>query len=176
MLILISTMKIFICCLVFLRGAWVSPNLAGRRVGGQRLLQATRQQSVGAQKANHYIVTKYETGQHNIGFHFDKPKDIAPSSATSASLITVVKTGECGRPFELRMRAGEGERQESIRPFFSQALEPETAVIMTLEANLKTQHSVPVVEQAGPSGSIVFRTITRTVTAAALQRKLDTLQ
>jgi len=41
--------------------------------------------------------------------------------------------------------------------------DPGTAVIMTLEANLMTQHGVPEVEKAGPSSSCVFRTITERV-------------
>lgn len=108
---------------------------------------------LGFPKANHYIVTRYVDGQHNIGFHSDKIKDIAPDS-----LITVVKTGSHGRPFELCWPG------EEARPFFSKVLVPGTAVIMTVEANLQTKHGVPVVEEAGPSGSVVFRTISTTVT------------
>ena len=48
-------------------------------------------------------------------------------------------------------------------PFFDEVLEPGTAVIMTLEANLRTQHGVPEVDDSGPSGSLVFRTITEIV-------------
>ena len=116
--------------------------------------------SHGFDEANHFIVTKYQDGKQNIGFHSDKAKDIKPGS-----LITVVKIGSCGRPFEIRRLAVEGEKQNKIKPFFSQILAPGTAVIMTLEANLSTQHGVPVVDgDCGPSGSIVFRTITKKVT------------
>ena len=53
-------------------------------------------------------------------------------------------------------------RQSKVKPFFSQVLAPGTAVIMTLEANLETQHGVPELKtKVGPSGSIVFRTITK---------------
>jgi len=104
--------------------------------------------SLGRPRANHYIITKYEDGQHNIGFHSDKAKDIDPES-----LITVVKTGSHGRPFELCFPGQEKS------PFFSRVLAPGTAVIMTVKANLLTKHGVPVVEESGPSGSIVFRTI-----------------
>ena len=106
----------------------------------------------GVPRANHYIVTAYEDGQHSIGWHFDKPDSIDPDS-----IITVVKLGATGRPFALR-RLGETE------PFFNQVLEPGTAVIMTMQANLATQHSVPEVPEAGRSGSIVFRTITESYT------------
>ena len=43
---------------------------------------------------------------------------------------------------------------------------------MTLEANLETKHGVPVVEEAGPSGSIVFRTITTTVSRRQAEKEL----
>ena len=100
-------------------------------------------------KANHYIVTKYEDGQHNIGFHSDKARDIEPGS-----LITVVKTGGHGRPFAVCLP---GHEQA---PFFCEVLAPGTAVVMTLDANLATKYAVPVVdEECGSSGSIVFRSI-----------------
>ena len=51
-------------------------------------------------------------------------------------------------------------------------LAPGTAVIMTLEANLKTKHGVPAVAEAGSSGSIVFRTITDRVAWATLEKEL----
>ena len=98
--------------------------------------------------ANHYIVTRYSDGNDHIGWHSDKPRDIAPGS-----LITVVKTGAHGRPFEMCLPGQE------TSPFFSEVLAPGTAVIMTLEANKATMHRVPMVNEAGPSGSIVFRTI-----------------
>ena len=123
---------------------------------------------VKAFRANHYIITRYEDGQHNIGFHFDKDVDIE-----SGSLITVVKTGHHGRPFELRRRARSDESQDSIKPFFSQVLEPGTAVIMTLAANLATQHGVPVVEEeCGASGSIVFRSITKVISPNELIKRI----
>ena len=157
----------------------------------------------GFPESNHYIITEYVDGDHHIGFHFDKPRSIC-----KGSLITVVKTGECGRPFQVRelvnVRNAQGEdlealkgrhraetrqancegllsvteRQEkelralkkdqdsaqsSTQPFFDEVLEPGTAVIMTLEANLRTQHGVPEVSDSGPSGSLVFRTISEVV-------------
>jgi hypothetical protein len=116
---------------------------------------------IGFPEANHYIITKYQDGQHNIGFHSDKAKDIALNS-----LITVVKTGSHGRPFELCFP---GQEQT---PFFSQVLAPGTAVIMTLEANLQTKHGVPVVSDAGPSGSIVFRTISTLISPEQAAKEL----
>ena len=48
-------------------------------------------------------------------------------------------------------------------PFLDQILAPGTAVIMTHEANLLTQHGVPAVNEAGPSRYLVLRTITERV-------------
>ena len=110
--------------------------------------------------ANHYIVTRYVGGQHGIGFHTDKPKDIAPGT-----LITIVKLGECGRPFRIRWL---GEK----KPFFDRVLAPGTAVVMTLEANLQTEHAVPVVAECLTTGSIVFRTIKTVVPVAKMLRSI----
>ena len=51
--------------------------------------------------ANHFILTHYVDGKHSIGMHFDKPKSIE-----KGSLITIVKTGEHGRPFRLETLDG----------------------------------------------------------------------
>ena len=112
--------------------------------------------------ANHYIATRYSNGKDNIGWHSDKDNDIAPGS-----LITVVKMGAHGRPFEMCLPG------EEKSPFFSAVLAPGTAVIMTLEANLTTKHQVPVVNEAGPSGSIVFRTIKTVVSHTTLAMELS---
>jgi len=123
--------------------------------------------ALGCDEANHFIVTKYENGEHNIGWHYDKDRDIAADS-----LISVIKTGAHGRPFELRHRRADQKAQQAEPPFFSRVLAPGTAVIMTVAANLATQHSVPVVDDVGSSGSIVFRTITTRVAHDELTRKL----
>ena len=111
----------------------------------------------GAQRADHYIVTKYKDGEENIGWHSDKKKDIAASGPHGTSLITVVKIGNCARLFGVREAPAKG--QKAKEPLFCEPLQPGTAVIMTTEANLMTQHAVPKVEKAAASGSIVFRTI-----------------
>ena len=114
---------------------------------------------LGFPRANHFIATHYIDGQHSIGDHFDKPKSIAPES-----LITVLKTGEYGRPFRLTWLDG--------TLIFEKVLMPGTAIMMTLEANLRTKHGVPAVDEAGPSGSIVFRTIDDQVSWAQLEHKI----
>ena len=115
--------------------------------------------------ANHYIATRYSNGKDNIGWHSDKDDDIAPGS-----LITVVKMGAHGRRFEMCLSG------EEKSPFFSKVLAPGTAVIMTLEANLTTKHQVPVVNEAGPSGSIVFRTIKTVVSHDTVAKELSKRQ
>ena len=125
---------------------------------------------IGAQRANHFIITKYKDGEHNIGFHSDKPHDIAASGADGLSLITVVKIGDCARPFAVRNFPAKDTKAEA--PFFLEKVEPGSAIIMTMEANLLTQHGVPPVDEAGPSGSIVFRTITKTVSMAETAKEL----
>ena len=125
---------------------------------------------MGAQRANHFITTQYADGEHNIGFHSDKVRDIARSGADGLSLITVVKIGDCARTFAVRNFPAKGAKPEP--PFFCEPIEAGSAIIMTLEANLKTQHAVPEVEEAGPSGSIVFRTITKTVSIEGVAKEL----
>ena len=115
--------------------------------------------------ANHFIVTHYVDGEHNIGMHSDKPKSIRPGS-----LITVIKTGEHGRPFRLELLPKEGEKTGAV--LMDRVLPPGTAVIMTLEANLATKHGVPAVSHAGPSGSVVLRTIDERVSWAQLDTEL----
>ena len=61
---------------------------------------------------------------------------------------------------------------EEKTPFFSQTLAPGTAVIMTLKANLQTKHGVPVVAEAGSSGSIVFRTISTLISPKQAAKEL----
>ena len=119
----------------------------------------------GLPSANHYIATRYSDGKDNIGWHSDKDNDIAPGS-----LITVVKMGARGRPFEMCLPG------EEKSPFFSAVLAPGTAVIMTLEANLTTKHQVPVVNEASPSGSIVFRTIKTVVSHDTVAKELSKRQ
>ena len=120
-------------------------------------------ESEGYSAANHFIVTHYIDGEHSIGMHYDKPRSIAKQS-----LITIVKTGAHGRPFRLERKDG--------TLLMEHVLAPGTAVIMTLEANLATKHGVPAVEEAGSSGSIVFRTITDHVRWGQLKKKLAQLK
>lgn len=113
-------------------------------------------------QANHLIVTHYKDETHSIGRHYDKPQSIKPNS-----LITIIKTGECGRRFYL------ANRDDPDNPIFNSIVEPGTAIIMTLEANLQTIHAVPQMEKCGNSGSIVLRTITEVVEWEALEKKIN---
>ena len=122
--------------------------------------------ALGAKEANHGIATAYENGTDCITAHSDKASDIAPSDRGGLSLIGVLKAGENSRPFEIAM-----DKQSA--PFFTKELPPGTLVLMTLEANNRTVHSVPAVPDCGPSGSIVWRTITTRMTTAEVVRELE---
>ena len=108
-------------------------------------------------KTNHYIVTAYEKEDCGIGMHYDKEKSIDPES-----VIIVVKTGACGRPFCITENNGKGGAPDA--ELFNEVVAPGDAVIMTMKANLETKHGVPILkEPTGVSGSIVLRTITEKV-------------
>ena len=159
--------------------------------------------SMNVPRANHGIVTVYSDGSMNIDYHYDKKKTIAEDS-----LITIVKTGEVGRPFQIRQRlyapwaseVPEAQREgtpmatmdatkqaalsveqkakykadqqrrsaftkehNAVKPFFDMVVPVGDALIMTIPANLATEHAVPTVEEAAESGSIVLRTTTEVV-------------
>ena len=159
--------------------------------------------SMNVPRANHGIVTVYNTGSMNIDYHYDKMKTIA-----SNSLITIVKTGEVGRPFQARQRlyapwaseVPEAQRQDTpmatmdatkqadlsvdqkakykadqqrrsaftkahnaVKPFFDPVVPVGDALIMTIPANLATEHAVQPVEDDGESGSTCWRTTTEVV-------------
>ena len=114
----------------------------------------------GIRPFNHYILTHYVDGSKRIGYHHDKVQDM-PDDAH----IVVVKTGRTARPFSIR-------RKGCSEPFFHQVLAPGTAIVMSVAANLATEHSVPACEGAGPSGSIAFRTIVTTHQDRVVRQKV----
>ena len=122
---------------------------------------------VGAKASNQAILTRYRDQDHGIGRHYDKPKSIAPSDANGASLITVIKTGEVGRKFNIY------DLNDNL--IWGEVVAPGDAIVMTLEANLKTKHEVPIEKDAaiGDSGSIVFRSIASIVPHAEVMKKRD---
>jgi len=101
----------------------------------------------------------------------DKAKSIADSMPGAESLITVVKIGAVGREFNVYKRS-EGPGLEEDTLIWSEVIKPGDAIIMTLDANLKTKHEVPVSEESGDSGSIVFRSICDIVPYAEVQKKI----
>ena len=121
---------------------------------------------LGAKAANHGIATAYENGSDCITAHSDDASTIASSDVDGLSLIGILKTGENGRPFEIAM-------DKDSKPFFSEVLSPGTLLLMTVEANNRTVHSVPAVSDCGPSGSIVWRTITNRVGVQTLISDLE---
>jgi len=129
---------------------------------------------------NHLIVTAYDDGDSNIGMHYDKMK-----SLHSETMIAVLKIGEYGRPFAVRKRLlhtsekpSETEKKALLKaqekePFiFNEAVPPGTLLLMTAAANLATQHGVPVVDDVGLSGSIVWRHVTKLETQTELKKKV----
>lgn len=116
---------------------------------------------------NHFIVTAYEKEDCGIGMHSDKAKSIHDDS-----VIIVVKTGECGRPF--RISENKGDKNDPDAELFCEVVNPGDAVIMSMDANLMTKHGVPVLkEPTGASGSIVLRAIHERVGWAELERTLE---
>jgi hypothetical protein len=119
-------------------------------------------------RANHAIVTTYNSPADCIGAHSDKARTIFPSGGGLTSMITVVKLGPGSRRFIITALDG--------LVLFDKRLEPGTAVIMPLETNLATKNAVPAVSADdfdGPSGSIVFRSISTRVSHAALKKTLS---
>ena len=120
----------------------------------------------GQPATNHHIVTMYEKEDCGIGMHYDKPKSIDPNS-----VILVIKTGDCGRPFRITDNGGGADQDKEL---FCDVVAPGDAVLMSMEANLATKHGVPIVAQpTGMSGSIVMRTIDEWVSREQLQKELE---
>ena len=119
----------------------------------------------GQPRTNHYIVTMYEKEDCGIGMHTDKPKSIDPNS-----MILVIKTGNCGRPFRITDNRGGANQDKEL---FNEVVAPGDAVLMSMKANLATKHGVPIVtEPTGMSGSIVMRTINEWVSPEQLAHEL----
>ncbi len=119
----------------------------------------------GKPATDHYIVTMYEKEDCGIGMHYDKPKSIHPRS-----VILVIKTGDCGRPFRITDNRGGADQDKEL---FCDVVAPGDAVLMSMEANLATKHGVPIVAQpTGMSGSIVMRTINEWITPDQLGHEI----
>ena len=109
------------------------------------------------QKAhNHMILTRYEAGEDNIGYHSDKDGDYAEDS-----YFLILKLGDA-RPFAFREVASRDDPKPE--PFYFRALPAGTAIFVRAKgdeaANNLVQHAVPPTEDpVGPSGSIVTRCI-----------------
>jgi hypothetical protein len=122
---------------------------------------------------NHLIVTAYDDGSHNIGFHFDKAHTLLP-----AGMIAILKLGPCSRRFALRKRAGPSEDQEKMPMLFDEVVPAGTLILMSLDTNLATQHGVPVAEDESValSGSIVWRNVSNVLTQQELAKKVETTE
>lgn len=105
----------------------------------------------GHEPHNHWIVTRYDNEQDNIGFHRDKDQDFAANS-----YFVVIKFG-APRRFGFRLRGQQ-------RPFHTRTLSAGTAIFVRCRApgaaNDLVEHGVPAM--AAPvdvSGSLVSRCI-----------------
>ena len=120
----------------------------------------------GFEQANNAIITAYDNGKMNIGFHYDKMRSLSNDSG-----ISVIKCGNARR-FCIRKRilpkqnetASEKKdrmkAQEAMPCIFDECVPSGSLIFMSLEANFLTQHAVPASDDdPGISGSIVFRTV-----------------
>lgn len=124
---------------------------------------------IGGASMNHLIVTAYEDESHNIGFHYDKPRSILPGS-----YIAILKLGPCSRRFAIRKRANSEEDQAKMPLLFDEVVPAGSLILMTLEANLATQHAVPATsDEVGLSGSIVWRNVNQVLTRMQLDKKIN---
>ncbi len=118
----------------------------------------------GHQLHNHWIVTRYENQEDNIGMHSDKDKDFAPDS-----FFIVIKFG-APRRFAFQL-------PDKRKPFYDQILKAGTAIFVRCKgdnaANDLVLHGVPVTnENVGSSGSIVGRCIITRHTWAEVHREV----
>ena len=134
----------------------------------------------GAPDANHAIVTAYVDGKCSIGMHSDKTHSLHDDT-----IISVLKLGGASRRFCIRERivkfpTGMGQAEKAAlqgaKPMlFDEDVASGDLIIMTAEANHKTQHGVPELETAdavGLSGSIVWRTAVKMLTPEELAKKI----
>jgi len=114
---------------------------------------------------NHWIVTRYDDKDDNIGFHADKSRDFKPKS-----YFIGLKLG-APRPFAFRMNG-------TSEPFYAKVFPRGTAVFVRAnddgdDANAIVQHGVPAMsETVGASGSIVSRHIATLVPWDTVQKKI----
>ena len=152
-------------------------------------------QNIGAKAANHLISTLYADGTDNIGYHSDNTSTIAESDAGGLSLIGIIKTGENARRFSIcqkvvsalsdadKKKMNDGQKkahdkeieklQAAQIPFFDEVAELFTIILMTVDANRKSEHAVIPSPSCGPSASHALRTILEVITAAELVKVLQ---
>jgi hypothetical protein len=98
--------------------------------------------------------------------HSDKTKSLG-----ARGLISVVKTGSSARPFCITNADGSAT-------LFHEAVQPGDAILMTMAANAVTKHGVPPTDDpnVGPSGSVVFRTVTDELGWHEVEARIRTLR
>ena len=134
----------------------------------------------GAPAANHSILTAYMDGMCNIGMHYDKMHSLLRNT-----IISVLKLGGESRRFCLRERikvfppglsTAQKQKLQDAKPMlFDEVVASGDLIMMTSKANFDTQHGVPELENAeavGLTGSIVWRTVTKRLTAEELTAQM----
>ena len=123
--------------------------------------------AIGGPEMNHLIVTAYDSGSHNIGFHYDKERSLLPGS-----WIAVLKLGPSSRRFALRARDAQDQKRQPM--LFDEVVSSGTLILMSMSANLETQHGVPVTddESVGLSGSVVWRNVTTLFSPGKLTKRI----
>lgn len=133
-------------------------------------------QCIGGWPMNHLIVTAYEDGSHNIGYHYDKERSIRKPSDGKDSWIAVLKLGPNARPFALRKLVADKAQQEKEPDLFREVVPVGTLILFNLATNLATQHAVPALQEGEPevglSGSIVWRCIDKVMTPSQLSARI----
>ena len=148
------------------------PRVAGFMPALAAAVGAVTVPGYGQQAYNQAIVTSYACGADNIGWHSDKMRTIR-----ERTLITDVSFGAtrsfyvCVPTWEERMN-----KKKKMVPTEVERIEMRSgdAVILSTEANARTQHAVlKEKERVGARQSVVFRTIKRVVSRAMLEKRVN---
>ncbi len=114
---------------------------------------------------NHWIATMYEDGKDYIGMHSDKNKTWRKNSG-----FQVVKWG-AARVFCVTIN--DHDDVDKCTVLLSKKMPAGTSIIVDWDANLRTRHGVPVMEECNEvSGSIVGRDIETCISFAESQRMI----
>lgn len=146
---------------------------------------------------NHWIITRYESDDDNIGFHSDKMKDWEDDSCfvviklgtprrfefswKEPSIVEAEANLKTAEKLKLGVANARKRLKEVVRDrkypeiFYSEFLSSGTAIIIGANANSRVRHGVPAVkegEEKGVSGSIVGRSIKKLYSWDAVDKEI----